>query len=170
MYIMERVIVGIDPGKKGAVAVLRDDGSLLDLYDMPLTEKGKRGVVDARRLIDMLRGRCGTVVIEKVGYVPGDGGLGAFSFGEAAGVARGVVEALGFELVMPRPQEWRKWHGLTGAADDVVISFARELYPEANVFTGGKKKDGTPGIKDGRTDALLIARYGLSNGSEKEGS
>jgi hypothetical protein len=39
---------------------------LLDLYDMPLTEKGKRGFVDARQLIDMLRGRCGTVVIEKV--------------------------------------------------------------------------------------------------------
>lgn len=37
-----------------------------DLYDMPLTEKGKRGFVDARQLIDMLRGRCGTVVIEKV--------------------------------------------------------------------------------------------------------
>lgn len=119
----------------------------------------------------MLRGRCGTVVIEKVGYVPGDGGLGAFSFGEAAGVARGVVEALGFDLVMPRPQEWRKWHGLTGADDFVVIQTARDLYPNANVLTGRKKKDGSPGIKDGRTDALLIARYGLSqNGSEEKGS
>jgi len=168
---MERVIVGIDPGKKGAIAILSEDGSLLDLFDMPLTEKGKRGVVDARQLIDMLRDRCGTVVIEKVGYVPGDGGQGAFSFGEAAGVARGVVEALGFDLVMPRPQDWRKWHGLTGADDHVVIQTAREIYPEANVFSGGKKRDGTPGIKDGRTDALLIARYGLSkNGSEEKGS
>jgi hypothetical protein len=168
---MEKVIVGIDPGKKGAIAVLREDGSLLDLYDMPLTEKGKRGVVDARQLIDMLRGRSGTVVIEKVGYVPGDGGLGAFSFGEAAGVARGVVEALGFDLVMPRPQEWRKWHGLTGAADHLVVRAAIDLYPEADVYTGFKKKDGTPNIKDGRTDALLIARYGLSkNGSEEKGS
>ncbi|MFG0756174.1 hypothetical protein ACF8O8_25730 [Pseudomonas sp. TYF_14] len=168
---MEKVIIGIDPGKKGAIAILSEDGSLLDLYDMPVTEKGKRGVVDARQLIDMLRGRRGTVVIEKVGYVPGDGGLGAFSFGEAAGVARGVVEALGFDLVMPRPQEWRKWHGLTGADDFVVIQTARDLYPNANVLTGRKKKDGSPGIKDGRTDALLIARYGLSqNGSEEKGS
>lgn len=39
---------------------------------MPMAEKGKRGVVDARQLIDMLRGRCGNVVIEKVGYFPGD--------------------------------------------------------------------------------------------------
>lgn len=41
---MEKVIVGIDPGKKGAIAVLREDGSLLDLYDMPLTKKGKEGL------------------------------------------------------------------------------------------------------------------------------
>lgn len=175
MCIMERVIVGIDPGKKGAIAVLREDGSLLDLFDMPLTEKGKAGRVDARlmaeRLAKAMYGKCGTAVIEKVGYVPGDGGLGAFTFGEAAGVARGVVEALGFDLVMPRPQEWRKLHGLTGADDHVVIQTARLFYPKADVFTGRKKKDGSLGIKDGRTDALLIARYGLSkNGSEKEGS
>lgn len=34
---MERVIVGIDPGKKGAIAILGEDGSLLDLSDMLLT-------------------------------------------------------------------------------------------------------------------------------------
>lgn len=167
---MEKVIVGIDPGKKGAIAILREDGSLLDLYDMPLTDKGKKGQVDAGQLAEMLRGRCGTAVIEKVGYIPGDGGQGAFSFGESAGVARGVVSALGFDLVMPGPQQWRKWYGLTGAADHVVIRTAIALYPEADVYTGFKKKNGTPNVKDGRTDALLIARYGLSNGNEKEGS
>jgi hypothetical protein len=34
---MERVIVGIDLGKKGGVEIFGEDGSLLDLYDMPLT-------------------------------------------------------------------------------------------------------------------------------------
>ncbi|MCM8742308.1 hypothetical protein [Pseudomonas koreensis] len=168
---MEDVIVGIDPGKKGAIAILREDGSLLDLYDMPLTGKGKSGVVDARKLAGMLAGRCGTAVIEKVGYVPGDGGLGAFSFGESAGAARGVVEALGFDTILVRPQEWRRLHGLKGADKRVVGMLAIELYPTAQVTTGRKNKAGQIGIKDGRTDALLIARYGLSNnGSEEKGS
>ena len=167
---MERVIVGIDPGKKGAIAILREDGSLLDLFDMPLTAAGKEGRVDARQLAGMLAGRCGTAVIEKVGYVPGDGGLGAFSFGESAGAARGVVEAMGFETILVRPQEWRRLHGLKGADKRVVGMLAIELYPTAQVTTGRKNKAGEVGIKDGRTDALLIARYGLSNGSEKEGS
>lgn len=65
---MERVTVGIDPGKKGAIAVLSENGSLLDLYDMPLTANGKEGRVDARKLAGMLAGGCGTAVIEKVGY------------------------------------------------------------------------------------------------------
>lgn len=168
---MEKVIVGIDPGKKGAIAVLGEDGSLLDLYDMPLTATGKEGRVDARKLAGMLAGRCGTAVIEKVGYVPGDGGLGAFSFGESAGAARGVVEALGFETILVRPQEWRRLHGLKGADKRVVGRLAIELYPAALVTTGRKNKAGEIGIKDGRTDALLIARYGLSkNGGEEEGS
>lgn len=112
---MEKVIVGIDPGKKGAIAILREDGSLLHLYDMPLTATGKGGRVDARKLAGMLAGRCGKAVIEKVGYVPGDGGLAAFSFGESAGAARGVLEALGFDTILVRPQEGRRLHCLKGA-------------------------------------------------------
>ena len=92
MFIMERVIVGIDPGKKGAIAILSEDGSLLDMFDMPLTAAGKEGRVDARQLAGMLAGRCGTAVIEKVGYVPGDGGLGAFSFGESAGAGLVILD------------------------------------------------------------------------------
>ena len=34
---MKRVVVWVDPGKKGGIAILGEDGSLLDLYDMPLT-------------------------------------------------------------------------------------------------------------------------------------
>ncbi|MGK8437224.1 hypothetical protein ACRS3X_07710 [Ectopseudomonas hydrolytica] len=152
---------------------------MLDLFDMPIKKIGKDDRVDGAKLAGRLRGYCGTAVIERVGYIGSgggdknrrDGGKGAFSFGESAGGARCVLEALGYEMLMPRPQDWRKWHGLTGADDYVVIQTARDLYPEANVYTGGRKRDGTLGIKDGRTDALLIARYGLSkNGSEKEGS
>lgn len=175
---MEKVIVGIDPGKKGAIAVLREDGSLLDLFDMPLKKIGKDDRVDGAKLAGQLRGYCGTAVIEHVGYIGGgsgekthrDGGKGAFSFGESAGGARCVLEALGFDMIFARPQAWRKLHGLTGASDEAVIQAARALYPEANVLTGFKKKDGTQNVKDGRTDALLIARYGLSYGSEEEGT
>ncbi|MFU4390310.1 hypothetical protein [Pseudomonas paraeruginosa] len=152
---------------------------MLDLFDMPLKKIGKDDRVDGAKLAGQLRGYCGTAVIEHVGYIGGgggektrrDGGKGAFSFGESAGGARCVLEALGFDMIFVRPQAWRKWHGLTGADDFVVNQTARDLYPSANVLTGRKKKDGSPGIKDGRTDALLIARYGLSkDGSEEEGS
>lgn len=178
---MEKVIIGIDPGQKGAIAVLREDGSLLDLFDMPTKKIGKNTRVDGARLAGLLKGYTGMAVMELVGYMGGgndqsvqkrkDGGKGAFSFGESAGGARCVFEALGFDMIFALPQKWRKFHGLTGASDEAVIMAARALYPEANVFTGFKKKDGTPNVKDGRTDALLIARYGLSNnGSEEKGS
>jgi len=175
---MEKVIIGIDPGQKGAIAVLREDGSLLDLFDMPVKKIGKNTRVDGARLAGLLRGYSGKAVMEQVGYIGSgggdkkrkDGGKGAFSFGESAGGARCVLEALGFDMVFALPQQWRKLHRLTGASDEAVIQAARALYPEANVFTGFKKKDGTPNVKDGRTDALLIARYGLSYGSEEEGT
>ncbi|MGL4318222.1 MAG: hypothetical protein ACRCTL_16600 [Pseudomonas sp.] len=168
---MRKTIVGIDPGKSGAVAVLSGDGSLLDLFDMPLTEKGTKGRVDVKVMAEMLAkalvDREGIAVIESVGYIPSNGGPRDYTFGEAAGVARGVVEAMGFKLILPRPRDWRKWHGLTGASDEVVIQKARDLYPKASVLTGRKKKDGTLGIKGGRTTALLIARYGLSDCKEE---
>jgi hypothetical protein len=177
---MEKVIIGIDPGQKGAIAVLREDGSLLDLFDMPTKKIGKNTRVDGARLAGLLKGYTGRAVMELVGYMGGgndqsgqkrkDGGKGAFSFGESAGGARCVLEALGFDMIFALPQQWRKLHGLTGASDDAVILAARAIYPKADVLTGFKKKDGTPNVKDGRTDALLIARYGLSYGSEEEGT
>ena len=68
---MERVIIGIDPGQKGAIAVLREDGSLFELFDMPIKKIGKDNRVDGVKLAGLLHGYTGRDVFELAGYIGG---------------------------------------------------------------------------------------------------
>lgn len=156
------IIVGIDPGASGAIALLDAVDKNYEVADMPLAavtpaKKGRKkpaASVDGRRLAKMLRGLPAdtVVVIEKVGAMPGQGVTSMFNFGNSAGVARGVCEALGFELVFVTPQQWKKKAGLIGTEKDASRILAIRKYP-ALASSLKRKRDG------GRADAILIAEW-----------
>lgn len=133
---------------------------MLDVLDMPtLPTKSKRRTVDAQAIADWLEGfgpdltaddwHC---VIEDVHSMPGNGHVGAFTFGRSKGVLEGVCAGLGLPVTMVRPSTWKGALDLSSDKAD-SLEMARSLWPShAEVFA--RKKD------DGRAEACLLAAYG----------
>lgn len=77
-------VLGIDPGLSGAVAVVTITGGLIDVFDMPVLRDGAKGraTVNAPLLAAIIRETGATTAyVELVGPRPGEGSVGAFSFG-----------------------------------------------------------------------------------------
>ena len=145
--------IGIDPGISGAIAMLNDDDSLINVYDMPvMAGTGKRQQVNASELAKLLSHSHGTSYLERVSAMPKQGVSSMFSFGTSYGIVLGVLAALQIPIVLVTPQRWKKTAGLTGKEKDMARTLAQQLYPEAEL---GRKKD------IGRADAILIARFGI---------
>jgi hypothetical protein len=162
----ERIVVGIDPSKKGAIAVLREDGSLLDLFDMPLERLGNLTRADvkimAEKLARVLVGKIGIVVLEH-NHMPANGVIRDFSLGSAYRVALSLAESVGFKVVSVRRREWKKSLGVQGIDKQRYSKLAVRLFPEEKITIGRRDKHGELVVKDGRTNSLLIAVFGMYN-------
>lgn len=116
---MTEMLIAIDPGKAGGIALLRPGASDPELWPMPQTEG------DILRLFRTFYREardegCGvTCVLEQVGgFVAGRAqpGSAMFRFGENFGFLKGVIQGLDFRLEMVRPQVWQKPFGLGTAS------------------------------------------------------
>ncbi len=89
------LIIGIDPGVAGAIAVVNTAGEVL-VWDMPTIEVRGKKRISARHLRDLLVdiGPAVMVVVEDVQGVQGSGATSAFSFGRGVGVIEGVLAGL----------------------------------------------------------------------------
>lgn len=150
------IIVGIDPGKGGAVVTLDHDGSVSSIMDTPLVRVGRRHEYSLAAMSEILRyypPDTTLLAIEQVGVRPGEGVLGAFTFGTGFGLWLGIAAAYKLPIERITPQRWQKvmLEGLPKGKGS-AIARAQELFPDAAM----KLKR----IKDhGRADALLIAEY-----------
>jgi crossover junction endodeoxyribonuclease RuvC len=152
------MIVGIDPGAKGAIAYV-DNGVLIRVVDTPskmVVVSGKeRARVDEYGLateISHMVGPFDEAYIENVGSHPRESGAAGFAFGLACGIVRGVLGARGIPYSLVTPQEWKR--GMSCPTDkNGARARAIELFPE---FAAQFKR-----VKDdGRAEASLIALYG----------
>lgn len=147
------IVIGIDPGVSGAVAVV--SGDVVYCHDMPTIEiRGKRHV-DASELVDILAGECEfgkpMVVLEHVQGVQGTGATSAFSFGRSFGLVEGVVAGLGMPMTLVRPQVWTKALGVS-RDKGAHRAAAKRLWPtHQDLFA--RVKD------DGRADAALLCHW-----------
>ena len=149
--------IGIDPGIQGALALLADDNTLIEVVDMPVMALGKtKRQVNAAELgkimISWQKGFIGTypAYLEQVSAFPGQGVTGMFNFGMSYGVVQGILGALQIPVVLVTPQAWKKRAGLIGKDKDYARTLAQRLYPAADL---ARKKD------IGRAEAILIARW-----------
>lgn len=165
------MIIGIDPGISGAVAVALMSGRAFSVHDMPTvttaTKSRKAREIDAAGLAALLRSMdlnaIDFVVVERMRSMPRrpaghdggafHGGLADFSLGDAKGVIRGVCAALGLSVQYVEPQRWKKHAGLLKADKDASRCKALELWPSMADMLKLKKHHG-------RAEALLIARFG----------
>ena len=139
--------MGVDPGVRGGVVVLAANGAVKFCRGLSPDEETTEGVLrDACTELWNYGGfEC---FLEKVGYIRGDGGQGAFTFGNVNGFIRGFLRASRVTIYAVPPQLWQaKLECLTGGDKNVSKARAQSLFPEVKVAHA-------------IADALLIAQYG----------
>ena len=152
------IIIGIDPGLSGAIAIL-DDKKVLSVFEMPVmaeVKKNKRQLNSAQ-LVNIIRENIkkneeAVVVVEQVNAMPGQGVTSMFNFGQTFGAIKGVCAALELPIFFVRPSKWKKHFELINSSKDSSRTKVIEMYPSLSGQLT-KKKDVN------KTDAILIARF-----------
>ena len=154
------MIVGVDLGLTGAIAILDDAGKLVFLSDMPTVKvpigKRLRGGYDRDTIEDIAADwdttSAALLVIEDVYHIGYRGSLAARAAGIGWGLFLGLATAYGWREESVAPSEWQRAL-LAGRSRGKGASRvkAAELFPGADL--GGK-------ADQGRADALLLATYG----------
>lgn len=157
-----RLILGIDPGVSGAMALYDPAEGALEVTDTPVlfrnVGKTKRRIIDAyqvARFIDERSSEIAVVYIEQVGVRPQEGAVGAFSFGEGFGLLKGICIANFLRVETVTPQAWKRAMAVKGDKDQSRAR-ASVLFPRAVGAWPLKKHDG-------RAEAALIALYGAQS-------
>lgn len=150
---MGKVIIGIDPGLAGGIAVL--DGPAVKVYNMPETYP------DIYILLSDIKkehaGRDVQVILEDVGHgMPGQSSKATAVFARHNGHLEMALYALGLGTVKVTPQKWQKHYsnslGKSSACEkrewkNKLKGLAQQMFPGEKVT-----------LKN--ADAMLIASYG----------
>ncbi|MGB7996548.1 hypothetical protein [Photobacterium halotolerans] len=147
----DRVVVGIDPGKKGALVRLTD--STQEAIVMPL--KGAKDI-DGFAIAQFLKQhRPDMVVVEKVAARPGQGVTSMFTFGTGYGVVQGVLDSLAIPYRLITPQMWKKAI-LAGTTRDkeAAIGYVANRYPDLELTPPRCRVP-----HDGIADAACMAEF-----------
>jgi crossover junction endodeoxyribonuclease RuvC len=145
------LILGIDPGKTGALALLHGT-DLFDLEDMPDVTGAALGAAVADLIADLAPNEITAAWVEKVHAMPKQGVKSVWTFAEGYGAILGALGALRVPVRHVTPNEWKKAARLP---KDKAAARQRacELWPaESSRFA--RVKD------DGRAEAALIALHG----------
>jgi hypothetical protein len=168
---LKSLIIGIDPGFTGAIALFNPDTkTVIDVYDMPLTSPGildgtyGAGRSSARpeicpvklaKIIGPLSKRIAMAVVERVHASPDAGVTSMFRFGEGYGLLIGTLHGLGIERVLtPVSSVWKVSMGLSR---DKKLS----LEAVGQYLGVDTQKRYCPLLKHhGRAEAILLCLYG----------
>lgn len=142
------VVIGVDPGLKGGIAVLNDNQLVL-IDDMPVVDKQ----TNAALLADFARRWPGALVaVEVQQAMPAQGRSSTLKTGKGWGTILGVFTALGHRVVDVRSQEWKPSFRLKGKDKEASRAYAIRLWPERSEAFARKRDEG-------RAEAALIALH-----------
>jgi len=153
------IVVGVDPGKEGAIVRLAAD--ILPLVTtMPVISGAKRNEYDVRAIRDLLLG-CSHVFAEKLQPMPlqAGGTIANYNRGYCMGLFIALCTALALPLTLVRPQEWQRemLAGIPGEdTKQRSILAAQCLFPVTSLLPTPRCRKPSDGI----ADALLIAEWG----------
>jgi crossover junction endodeoxyribonuclease RuvC len=147
--------IGIDPGQRGAICVLNQDGAVTTLMDLPNTAQGivkvlREATQEAQGLT--MYAQDVAVCVERVGSRPTDGLRGLATFMNGAGIIEGACTALGFTVGLPWPQTWKRAFGLVGRRKEGSMKAAQGLAPDVTF----RRHD--------EAEAYLLARFAYLQG------
>lgn len=160
------MIIGIDPGLKGAIAFYDPAINYLCMRDLPvrwkLVNQKKRFEVDTAALLALIQSwthaRFETVIIEEPHAMPGAGATSQFNFGVTCGRLFGLVECLQMvdQILYVDPSSWKQ--AMQCPADkNRARARAVELFPDY------KEQFARPS-DEGKAEAALLAFYAAHRG------
>ena len=143
------MIIGIDPGFSGAIALLSDD--VLEVYDLPVKKVGNHNQICPYAFSLLIPDGVSFGAVEEIGARPNQGIASTARFTYNAGILYGVLAAKGVPVVKVMPAVWKSALGLGKSKKD-SLSLARKLFPS--------NKESFRLMKhDGRAEAALIAHF-----------
>lgn len=153
---MGDLILGIDPGLDGAVALLDvHSGELVEVFDVPTLQLKNRRELDEyglARIVDEWSPQVTEAWIEDAWPRPGEAATLAFQFGRNFGQMRGIVCANFIPLHVVVPAVWKRVMKVTGDKDE-SRKVASVTWPTQSGRWPAKKNHG-------RAEAALVAAYG----------
>mgnify|MGYP001192282942 FL=1 len=152
------IIIGIDPGLSGAIAIL-ENNEVKKILEIPVMSEGKKNKrqLNNAQLVNLLKDNIkdfndASVVVEQVNAMPGQGVTSMFNFGQTFGAIKGICAALGLPIYFVRPAKWKKHFDLINSSKDASRTKVIEMYPLLSSQLS-RKKDVN------KSDAILIARF-----------
>lgn len=156
-----RKVLGIDPGKTGGISIIDEQLNLIACFAMPVIKIDGKAQVDAKAINEILSEHViDLAVVEKVGARPGQGVVSMFSFGDSYGTVRAITEIHAKQTMYARPQEWRGFQSMSGLSKEQIAEIAFEVFQASEIY-GKPRKGKPPAIRDGISDSLMIAKYGI---------
>lgn len=171
------IIVGIDPGQQGALAMIDTKKKKEWIIDMPLLPEKD---IDAKELFQMFQGIKHSsglyVVIEKAQSMPGQSSVAMFNYGGGYHTILAVLRILDIPFEEVRSNKWKVEFGLSGLKlkkdksvkltkeeknaakkqrKEMAVKIAMQMFPKLkHEFATERGK-----LLDGRAEALLIAEW-----------
>jgi crossover junction endodeoxyribonuclease RuvC len=149
-----RVIIGIDPGMSGGIAVIDEDGKAIDVSKMPETKQDIYDYLKEYASTDI--NECTSVCyLEDVGHgLPGQSSKATATFARHCGHLEMALLALRIPTHTVTPQKWMKSYQLGKSSQyekrewkNKLKEKAQQIFPKIKVTLCN-------------ADALLIAEYG----------
>jgi hypothetical protein len=161
---MTKTYIGIDIGKKGAIAVIKEDS--IDTFKMPII----KDQVDTGSLFSILTSYSHThIIFEKLGVIYGSSKQTAFSMGYQMGLVEAFCVAMNIPYTAVRAVDWQKEmfkhttvinkSGKTSKdTKAMALVTIKRLFPTLSLTYDKATKP-----HDGLIDAVLIAEYARKN-------
>lgn len=150
---MNNLYVGIDPGKKGGIALLSRRGKFVHGFHIPLIGKE----IDVRTIVfEFDKHGIEFCYIEQVAHPPAQNIKGTCTTCTGYGRILSVLDIMNIPFQEIHANKWKREFSLIKKTKNDSIAKARKLFPTApeNLFVGPRD-----GKLDGVAEALLIAEY-----------
>ncbi len=159
----EKILVGIDPGLTGAIAIVSEDEIIF--YEMPVCDQSwsawkkinkkvvRQKMVDSQKLwliLEKLKKIPHKITIEAVTPLPTYGISSAWKFSGAFYTIITVCNLLGLNLNFITASSWKKKFNFTGMGKDAPRQTALRMYPHLKEALKYK-------YNQDKADALFIA-------------
>ena len=123
--MINRIFIGIDPGKSGSLAIIHTGGDPIEIIQFD-----EKAYINA--IADVSTLPC-VACVEKVGAMPGQGVTSMFTFGKNAGFIEGVLQSYEIPYQLVPPQTWKKEFQLN-SSKQLSVDVCKKLFPSANLL------------------------------------